>query len=97
MTTCPRARASTKYIQRTFLALESMTDNMFCGRWLKRSKHAWAASSSCAGSLAHPFEKRVVFLERICQGASTAGVESVKTLDLARSRDAYFLLMLSPV
>lgn len=29
----------TKYIQLTFLALEPMTDKMFCGRWLKRSKH----------------------------------------------------------
>ena len=25
----------------------------------------------CAGSLAHPFEKLVVFSERMCQGAST--------------------------
>ena len=37
---------STKYIQLTFLALEPMTDKMFCGHWLKRSKQSWAASSS---------------------------------------------------
>jgi len=28
-------------------------------------------SNACAGYLAHPFEKLVVFLERICQVAST--------------------------
>ncbi|GAC1628941.1 MAG: hypothetical protein NVS4B7_17850 [Ktedonobacteraceae bacterium] len=35
-----------KYNQATFLAFEPITDKMFCGCWLKRSKHSWAALSS---------------------------------------------------
>ncbi len=35
-----------KYNQATFFAFEPITDKMFCGCWLNRSKHSWAASSS---------------------------------------------------
>lgn len=39
-------RESSKYNQATFLALEPITDRIFSGRWLNRSKHFWAASSN---------------------------------------------------
>src|SRR6266699_2031968 len=36
-----------------------------------RNACCYSARDGCAGSLAHPFEKLVVFYERMCQGAST--------------------------
>jgi hypothetical protein len=40
------ALSRAKYNQPPLLALEPITDRMFCGHWLKRSKHCWAAESS---------------------------------------------------
>src|SRR6266700_6924477 len=42
----PQQVIAPKYNQATFLALEPMTDRIFCGHWLKRSKHCWAAVSN---------------------------------------------------
>ncbi len=45
-----------------------------------------APADLCAGYLAHPFEKKVVFLERICQVASSE-CEQTETREPAQRGD----------
>src|SRR5438270_12109410 len=42
-----------EYNQATFLALDPLTDRIFCGHQLKRSKHSWAAVSNAGFASKH--------------------------------------------